>query len=625
MAQGKLGTITEEEGLVLEDMVSDPTLIQGAVDSLNALLSFGDADIEDKDEKCRNLGSRVRTKGKKLVLHNRGNLDQGVVIGRNKFIEFALKQARERCDNAAVVPEIPKGIYTPQELNDARGKGLETAFVAVSFYDSLRDLEDGPLKKKLLKKFGEYATKELLLDQRKFDAANRWAVESERNKDATDLRGSFVRDMLLELGKQTDTPAKLVGLLQRTYEMEAVVVNAIKPEFSIPIGKKTGAGIADDMGYLYRDESAAEKGADALGLEKGESVVETTVAELKKESPDMAELYQERYGLSDDQKVYVVGSGVKSYFEEGASKAGENGSWERRSGLVNGTETQDVAEGFTEATLRRLGFDTNDLDEVRSYQRELDNIHDTMESILPEDVTVLVDAEGNRRPIDFDTTIEILENTMQGLTLDDSTRNRLKLLVQNQDGTRINLTDRIERLELRESVGRILLNAKQANDCNERDDSGQLTENAMRARKNLSYTCHMVGGVKVDSAMNRKTLNDNNVRVGSHMAPINEATRGILDPESGFEVRLASTGNTLSLKKDDGTGISLGTERTRGSDRVPRTRSKLDISSQSQKQTATIDQTIKVRRKGSAEVEDSLMLTFLKGQAKLLEQLLANN
>tara|TARA_A100001515_G_scaffold7122_1_gene6027 strand:+ start:5008 stop:7569 length:2562 start_codon:yes stop_codon:yes gene_type:complete len=625
MAQGKLGMITEEEGLVLQDMVSDPTLIQGAVDSMNALLSFGDSEIEDKDEKCASLGSRVRSKGKKLVLHNRGNMDEGVVISRNQFLEFAIKQARERCDNPGVIPEIPKGIYTPQELNDARGKGLETAFVAVSFYDSLRSLDDSTKKKKLLKDFAKYVTQELLLDQRKFDAANRWAVETERNKNATDLRGSFVSDMLLELGKQTNTPAKLIGFLQRAHEMEAVVVNKIKPEFSIPLGKKTGAGIADDMGYLYRDEKSAQNAANELGLERGETVLTTTVEELKKESPEMAELYQERYDLSDDQQVYVVGSGVKSYFDEGSVKAGENNSYERRSGLVNGTDTQSVAEGFQEVTMKRLGFNDADLSDVRSYQAELDNIYDTMGSILPEDSTVLVDAEGNRRPIDFKTTVEILDTRIAGLSLDDAARNRLKMLVQNQDGTKINLSDKIERLDLRENLGRLLLNAKQSNDCKERDSSGQLTEKAMRARKNLAYTCHMIGGVKLDSAMNRKTLNSNNVRVGSHMAPINEATKGILDPDSGFEVDIASTGNTLSLRRQGVGGISLGTERTRGADRVPRTRSLVSVSSESQKDSATINETISVRQKGSENVQDSLMINFLRGQAKLLEQLLANS
>jgi hypothetical protein len=199
------------------------------------------------------------------------------------------------------------------------------------------------------------------------------------------------------------------------------------------------------------------------------------------------------------------------------------------------------------------------------------------------------------------------------------------MLVQNQDGTKINLSDKIERLDLRENLGRLLLNAKQSNDCKEKDSSGQLTEKAMRARKNLAYTCHMIGGVKLDSAMNRKTLNSNNVRVGSHMAPINEATTGILDPDSGFEVDIASTGNTLSLRRQGVGGISLGTERTRGADRVPRTRSLVSVSSESQKDSATINETISVRQKGSENVQDSLMINFLRGQAKLLEQLLANS
>ena len=663
VAYGKIGIISKEEGLVLEDMTADPILIDGAMDSLNALLSFGEPTIEDKEEKCRTISSRVSLKGKKVVLHSRGQRDRGVVLQTNPFIDFAIKQARERCGNAGIIKEIPQGTYTANQLNDARGKGLEIADVAVGFMAALNRMPDGQLKTDLSKEFGDYVIRELLLDQKKFDAAHRWAVESERNMDATDLRGSFVRDMLLELGELTDTPAKLTAVLQRAHEMESVVVETIQSDFTIPLGLKTGAGIVNDVGYLYFDETKAEDGAAKMGLEKG-SAEHVSIAQLKEDTgkdKTMVELFQKMHNLSDDDKVWMVGSGVKSYMREEPSKAGENNSLERRSNLVHGwvPEKKDadgntikgtnqypknMAEGFMEVTMDRLGLPHTDIDEIRSYQTELDHIDETITSMFPKDKNKLVDGKGNIHPIDFDTAITIIEDKIRDLALDDASRERIKGLIQNQDGSPINLSNDIERLDLRESMTRLLLNAKQGSDCNKTEvveGNTVLTADAMRARKNLAYTCHMTGGVKVDSGMNKKILKTNTVRVGSHMAPITEATKGILTPGSGFDVSLTTGGYTLQLKNaQNNSGINLGTERTRVSteDRTPKTRTNVYISEESEKNAAQIDQQIEVRKRGEdtergvrgndpkdnpmSDIAANTLQNYIEGQMKLLEELM---
>lgn len=676
MAYGKLGIISEEEGLRLEDMTTDPTLIDGAIDSLNALLSFSEPKITDKEEKCRTISSRVRLKGKKIVLHSRGQSDRGVVLQGNEFLNFAIKQVRERCNNAGIITEIPQGTYTSTQLNDARGKGLEIADAAVGFMDALSKMPDGELKESMSKEFGDYVIRELLLDEKKFNAAHRWAVESERNMDATDLRGSFVRDMLLELGELTSTPEKLVAVLQRAHEMESIVVQTIQSDFTIPLGLKTGAGIVNDVGYLYLDkdgrgEERSTAGADKIGLEEG-SAEHVSIADLKKatgKDKTMVELFQKMHNLSDDDKVWMVGSGVKSYLREEPSKGGENNSLERRSSVVHGwvSEKKDatgktlagtnqypnqMAEGFMEVTMDRLGLPHSDIDEIRSYQTELDNIHDTLTDIFPQDKSVVVDGQGNMKPIEFETTIKILEDRINKLSLDDSARERIKALITNQDGTSINLSNDIERLDLRESMGRLLLNAKQGSDSNKTQVvAGEtvLTAGAMKARKNLAYTCHMTGGVKIDSGMNKKILETNTVRVGSHMAPINEATKGVLNPDSGFNVSLTTGGYTLQLKDDKGKGINLGTERTRVSkeDRTPKTRTSVYISEASEQAAAKIDQQTKVRKKGepigdgsehqsrgttptdidprdnpTSDLTANTLQSYIAGQMKLLEELM---
>ena len=375
----------------------------------------------------------------------------------------------------------------------------------------------------------------------------------------------------------------------------------------------------------------------------------------------MVELFQKMHNLSDDDKVWMVGSGVKSYMREEPSKAGENNSLERRSNLVHGwvPEKKDadgntikgtnqypknMAEGFMEVTMDRLGLPHTDIDEIRSYQTELDHIDETITSMFPKDKNKLVDGKGNIHPIDFDTAITIIEDKIRDLALDDASRERIKGLIQNQDGSPINLSNDIERLDLRESMTRLLLNAKQGSDCNKTEvveGNTVLTADAMRARKNLAYTCHMTGGVKVDSGMNKKILKTNTVRVGSHMAPITEATKGILTPGSGFDVSLTTGGYTLQLKNaQNNSGINLGTERTRVSteDRTPKTRTNVYISEESEKNAAQIDQQIEVRKRGEdtergvrgndpkdnpmSDIAANTLQNYIEGQMKLLEELM---
>ena len=239
--------------------------------------------------------------------------------------------------------------------------------------------------------------------------------------------------------------------------------------------------------------------------------------------------------------------------------------------------------------------------------------------------------DGTIQEINFDTVFPILKNTLGNLPQNSKIRTQLEALFNGPNGV-IDLREDDSRRNFKEKLSRILINYKQASDSNLRGKDKKLTNKARAARKNLAYTSHMVGGVKRDSALNKKVLGENRVIVGSHMQPIVEATRGIIDfesddlavesgePSSPWEVKLSPGGTTLGLThRDSSRGISLGTKRKKHEGGKRATNTSVFINEESQVEDATIDRTL-----GPEEVKDSLMITFLKGQAKLVEQLLAN-
>ena len=616
LAHGKTVEFDPDAGAQFDTLARDPMLIQGALDSVQAFMELGKSSVEDRETKCVDIDRRVQRKGDRLVFFKNEDPNQGIAIKRNDMFQFVESQIESLCDKPIKV--LPQGTYTPQQLNDMRGKGMEQGSVAVGVLPNIAQMPEGKQKAELSRKIGMYLKRELLADERRFSSAFKKLRESVQQDVAFSLRASFVVDAMQQLNAETNTPEKLRAFLQRSYELEAPVVQAINSKFTFPVGKKTGIGVADYLEYAFLDKSSAQKASSSMKLVGDNTVKERKVSDLVSESGDLGNIFKDMYNLSDDDTVYLVGSGQKSYFDDGTSKLGES---TQRSAVVNGT-ADNLAEGFEDITAKRLGLSEQDVACLRGYQSQIDNIQNTLNSILPEEGTVARDSEGNTNPINFNTVSKMVEDSATKLGLDSSARSKLLAIIQNYRGSDTNLNgadNRLQRLDMREELFRVMSTAKQMQDMNNLDDA----ETAMNARRNLAWTIHMTGGVVRDSILNKKIYDTNTVRAGSHMAPINNATKGLLDLESGHKIKLSTGGASINLIYIDGGVVTLGAERTRGAKDVPTTRYVVNVNklSQSAEAGVGIERTISI----DDSVEDSLMITFLKGQAKLLEQLLANS
>ena len=614
IAHGKTVEFAEDTGAVFDTLAKDPMLIQGASDSVQAFMELGKAEVADRETKCAQIGKRVKSKGDRLVFFRNEDPNQGIAIKRSELFKFVESQIEESCPKG--IQAIPQGAYTPQQLNDMRGKGMEQGSIAVGILPNIQALPDGSLKGRLSSIMGKLLRRELLKDERKFSAAYKQLQESKPGDVALSLRASFVVDAMEQLNLETDTPEKARAFLQRSYDMEAPVVDAIGSKFTFPVGKKTGLGYADDLEYTFLDENSANKAAKTMKLQ-GDAVHSVKVSDLLKEHGELGSVFKELYSLSDDDSVYLVGSGQKSYFKDGTLKFGET---TQRSGAVMGT-SDNIAPGFEEVTMKRLGINQQQLTELRQYQTELDQMDSTLDSILPDEGTVSTDSKGNQIPINSQNIATMVKDYANKLSLNSDVRSKLTSIIQDYQGTVTNLNgpdNTVQRTELKNELSRVVTASKQLSDMNNEDN----TELAMKARRNLAYALHMTGGVLRDGILNKKVYDDNTVRAGSHMSSLINATKGLLSMDPGHKVKGSKGMMSINLIGPNGEAVSFGAERTREASGKAVTRNTVDVNlkAQTEKNGVGIEEKVDI----TDAVEDSLMVTFLKGQAQLLEKLLAN-
>jgi len=661
IAEGTIAVWSATEGLSYQDLAASDNLelLKGATFSMNQFLAFGTNDVADmnKNSRCRQLDFQVRKKGNMYIFHSFGDLQEGVVMGESDLFSAAEDMVRKKCggDIAQVPRGTLEGDMTAQELADYRGTGLEVTFAGAAFYGQIDSMGLSSAKKaQIRKRVGSYIRQKLLKDQEKFVQANKWARHLVESGVATDMDSEWVKEAILDLST-TLTPAGLESFFSTAFALEEVVTDAIKPQMSIPVGKQTGAGYKDDLKYVYFDHPTedtpaaerAQQAVDHLGLigKKVNPIQTMTVGELKTLNPELVEIYQDAYNLSDSDTVLAVGASVKSYHDDNPTKAGEIKNYWRRSRLVQGLVTKDVAPGFEVETQRRLGFDAADMIDVRDYQKNvLDATYKTLDSILPDKLTAQMSQNGSVQRINFETVRPLIEARIGKLAEGSKIRAHI-IAMFGGENNRVNLQDDTARSEFKEQLNRYMINAQQASDSQQREVSGpnkgKLTSTARSARKNLAYTIQMTGGVMHDSALNKKILNENRTMVGSHQKPINISTQGLVNfdaddaavddynklsdedkknahPSSDWGVHLDSQGSTIKVKKrNTKQSISLGTKRKKRDDGTRSTNTSVFVSKELGHEGTVIDEQL-------GKVDDSLLVTFLKGQAQLLEKLLVN-
>ena len=667
LREGATARLDPNVGLDFVDIKRDPDFMARALDSITSLTSLASPEAPaDSQARCLDLGSKVMRRGKKLVFLTGPGTDgnvEGVVMPENSFLSYSVKVAQERCGSD--IKEVSRS-YNANELNAVRGPAFETGIVGASVFGGLVDEKDLKLKGEVYKDLVDWMGGELFKDEKKFSAS---MVKLRRFRDleaANDVQGADLLELMTEFDNRTNTPEKFRSFMELITGLRGAQQRAmdIGADMAFPVAKEKGVGYADDVINLFRDSELAEAGAKKLGLQDGAEQI--TIGELRKKDAALTAIYEKRFfpdGASDDTVIYHTGEGVKAYENPTEIKIAESGRLERRSevvmkagaiapkgtkkttyidddGVVRKKKKGDPEEfydgktpylleeynpGTAEVVAERL-FGKNKADQkagvdsARRYQQDsLDYTKEVVDSLLPSDMTVVKDDDGNILDLNYDTFHSIMDDRIESLSFNDRTKQTLKSILKvgeiNKD-----LKDKTTRLKTREELNRLLINIQQYNDMSYDGNDPAKIQKREDAKNNLAYTTAIFGGVKHDSTITSMGLNKKSILVTSHMKVINKYTQGLLNGDVNFE--LGGDGFSLKLvdKEDPKRNISQRTMRSGMTADTANTETDTIISAGALEEFAVVNESIEQ----DGDLEDSLMITFLKGQQKLLEKLLAN-
>jgi hypothetical protein len=671
LRQGATARLNPDTGLDFVEIVRDPDFIARALDSITALTELaGPKNPDDSRGKCDALSQKVMKRGKKLVFLTGPGSDgnaEGIVIPENSFLSYVSQEAQKRC--GAEIQEVPRS-YNANELNSVRGPAFETGIVGASIFGALINEKDDLLKEAVLNDLVGWMDKELNQDSRKFAAA---MVKLRRFRDldsAEDIQGADLSDLFEDFDRLTNTPEKFQDFMELITKLREVQSSKmdIGSDMSFPVAKEKGIGYADDIIDLFRDKKKADKGAKKIGLEDGSE--EITIGELRAKDPVLTSIFERMYypgGASDDTILYRVGEGVKAYENPTEVKIGEAGRLERRSDVIlragviapKGTpkvhyvdkdgvvrkrkkkdieKSPEVYDGNTPYLLEEYNIGTAEkvqerlwgsnkseqqagLASSQRYQKDvLDNTKEVIDSLLPSDMTLVKDDDGNILDLNYDTFHSIVDDRIERFSFNDTTKKTLKTIFMTGN-VRKNLKDKTTRLKAREELNRLLINVQQYSHMSYDGNDPSQIQRAIDAKNNLAYTVGLLGDVKHDSTITSMGINKKSILVTSHSKTINKYTQGLLRGTVDFQ--LGGDGFSLKLvdRDDPKKNISQRTMRSGMTADTANTETDIIISSGALEEFAVVNETIS----GKTERDDqSLMISFLKGQQQLLEKLLAN-
>lgn len=669
------------EGLTYTDLPRDLDLMVNALDSMNALFDLGGRSefegMTDVLKKCQNLSNRVRRDGKKLIFLSNAEGSQGIVMPENDLLTYASTLAAKRCDTN--IEMIPKE-YNSATLNAHRGPAFETGTVVASLLDN----PNANLTPAVEKEISRWVAKETLKDAKKFDSSMAKLNEFLELDAATDVESLALISTMEKLQTQTGTPKQFKAFLITVSTLRKMQEDSLKlgADMAFTVAKEKGVGYSDDViDLFYKDgKNRAIEARRKLGLLNPENVESVTMGELKEKDADLAKIYQQAYNIPDDNAViYTAGEGLKAYFNPTEITAGQVGRWQRRNDLImqagdlehqkqvgkdgkvaldkegnaelakdkngnlievekvkfdDGTDITEYNPGFAQTIKDNLwGTDRTvqetNLAEVRSYQKELNEVFTVMNKVLPNE-GVYTNEKKEIEEVTYDTFFSIMDTEIKNLGYTDNTKNTVSNILQESNGQSKNLSDNNVRYKVRDELFRVLLNAKQFSDMNSKD-----VDIKRKARNNFAYNIQMFGGVKHDSAISVMGIDDKSTLVTSHQKIANKYTKGLIMsdeeakkyPDKVITPSLGGAGFSTNLKDTKDNAVSVRTTRGSTHEKGSNSETFIYFSNGALKSEAVLNTNLKEHEAKKTQdpeaLNNSLLVNFLQGQAKLLENLLS--
>ena len=627
----KLSPITGKLEKVDLDPAVKSNMIEQSLQSMSNLYQIGLPNDSEaaKLKKCIAVSNSIRRgRGGKIVALTAEDATEGIRFTPSPADQYFMNQVEKVCGET--IERTPGGIggYDQHSINDFVGKMSEMASVVLMGLDVIKTLP--PNKQSVMFNYlADLTRREILDDVDKFrQAFGPWLQKVKSG--ATDAEGAAIE----ALAKQVDTlvggtEEEVMSFFKRLSLLQAPMIQKMKADIMVQTGKLKGQGYKADMSFVYRGPNAkarAEEAAKELGIKLNDK--------HKKRLGDVLgpaasrDFWTKLYNLSEkdlDEEVYALGDGLKTKAHRFTEMT--MGETDSTLDMIAGNATE-IAPGYYDVVKKRLGFSNADVTSVREYNTNLISLAQSIDGVFPQGGLEEFD------PITGNTTLStgktqldaVRELLAKDKTFDEIEHGQLLRVFKDKSGNDLNLSDPVNMAKANEGIKRYMTAMRVSTDANTRDDQGNLTPEAVQARKWLAYNNTLVGGEEAGVASTVQDLASMETMTFPHNQAIDESSKGIINDTWDVKMPDARTdkghpGATLQVVNQKDEKDRLLWRQTRswnGAKAV--TRGGLYLPRHAVVKRAKIDEKLEGPELDTAE---TMLFNYLNNQQKILEGLVS--
>jgi len=567
LAAGRTLVIDPETGQKLDEKEGiAPGLLNDVAENHDALMDF----LGGKGD-CDTITDKIGFYKDRMVVFG-GNTSEGITITPNPLQYDAVEKAKKQCGiDDTGFQEIAKGGLAQNTINTIRGTFNETIFQMGVRLNAAKTEDEAKAA------FAEIA---VTLDKKKVQLLEIAQAYREESDVALDLGETFDRDVILEQAGIAEDPDELKNFLLRELSYQSEFIN------------KAGASFVEDAAKVVRTGGRADAN---MGYET-EADVPSWMGEPQriKEGPNKGK--------------FIVGVGQKRIKELGKVKFGEINSIER----LNGISTGEIQAGENlEAGFQRKMDQTQYKGPGSDRQQAANDFMKQTEADIQRTVAPLretqtyLDANGKIKASDPKSKLKLIGNRVKSMLGYDVLRNSaLGKALFKGSGDFQDFSNEATQSKIAELVAR---EARMKKYKDEIESGNQAARDAMIRQV-------MVCGMNAKDMTQLITTDEGK----TYAVPHNEVFKRICKAENSDDPSKKPTievkGMTCTITTPDGLSVSFNQERSYSGGKVT-TRSATKISPES----------IEALNMLGKDQNENTLTKFLKGQMKLLEEILSSS
>lgn len=278
-------------------------LTRSVAKRLAQALGFAHKDNLSQDEKLSLKRSFSILDGRQVVVH-RDTMNEGVIFHDNTgFLKSILGHLEEKFD-IMFDKKTTAALRSSSSAKSVRGKILEDTYCVASLFAQARITGN-----EAFREAGREYLRKSISDLRGFIQVNRdWSTQYLQGEMGSSYED--YPDLAVWLGEFQDLEIKGVeGILKSITKLHKDSMGVRAPDISIPVGKRSGIGISDDINEVYFSYDKARQALINSGFSEN-LLKQTTLGELVQENPLLGQSLA-KHGMPLNTPVFSVKVSLK--------------------------------------------------------------------------------------------------------------------------------------------------------------------------------------------------------------------------------------------------------------------------------------------------------------------------